>query len=963
MEWLFILGLIAGFLALAGRLRQAERRIASIEEDFAARLHGIAAEAPPPPVAAPVRPARAARPLRQEPEPKAIVSPYVEPEVAVSEPVATTPDAGRSWFAVPRFDLEDVFGRRLPIWAGGLTLAVAGVFLVRYSIERGLITPLLRVIMAFLFGVALLGGAEAAFRFRERVADPRVAQALAGAGLATLYAAFYLAGTQYGLIGQALAFLGLASVTAGAIALSFRFGLPSAVLGLVGGFAAPALVGGEDANLPLLSLYLGLVTAGLVLSGRRQQRTWLGVSALVAGLGWGAILLASGSFGIGEAVALGLYLVVIGAVLPSLVDAPQFERPVRIAAALAASVQLAMLVDHAGYAPLIWSLYLLLGAALAWFGWRRPDMREGSAMAALVAVVLLSQWSGAAPMLFAAVAAGIAVVFAGVPLAVLARRMERRIDGLQIAGVALGLSAVAYSTFGAPWTDRLEWSLAVATFALAALPGAAAWLLRARDDVPVFAIQLGACAALVFAALLMLTPGWSAPLAAAAVFAVLIILTKGRGEYPIPALLRGAAIVALFALVGHSRSEVEIARLFGAGVGDDTVLATLRWLALAAVFATLAWRERSIGERRFAEAGAVAFAYGMLAQFLPRDLLAAAAAVIAIALQIKAPYRAAGRATALLIAAAWAAAPLTLWLEAGLRSLSGGPVYVTALPDMHDLVTRMLPVLAALSIARVPLPANAHPRLSDRTPAMAVGVIVTYILFKQLFAIDTVERFIQLGLAERTAWEALLLGAAWFAARGLGKIAPNSAAAAALATAGLAHFALYSGLLHNPLWTAQELGQWPIVNLALPAYGVAIAAALSLRRWLDKRALAMLDGAAMVLACLAALTLLRQLFAGSLPANIPLSQTEDLLRSLTGILLALGFLWLGSRRGERSWRVGSLVIMLVAVAKVFLVDAAGLDGLLRVASFMALGFSLIGIGWVYSRQLRSQPATSEEAAG
>ena len=28
-------------------------------------------------------------------------------------------------------------------------------------------------------------------------------------------------------------------------------------------------------------------------------------------------------------------------------------------------------------------------------------------------------------------------------------------------------------------------------------------------------------------------------------------------------------------------------------------------------------------------------------------------------------------------------------------------------------------------------------------------------------------------------------------------------------------------------------------------------------------------------------------------------------------MLALGFLWLGNRRGERSWRAGSLVIMLV----------------------------------------------------
>ncbi len=43
--------------------------------------------------------------------------------------------------------------------------------------------------------------------------------------------------------------------------------------------------------------------------------------------------------------------------------------------------------------------------------------------------------------------------------------------------------------------------------------------------------------------------------------------------------------------------------------------------------------------------------------------------------------------------------------------------------------------------------------------------------------------------------------------------------------------------------------------------------------------------------------------------------------------------------------------MLVAVVKVFLIDAAGLDGLLRIASFTALGFRLIGIGWFYSKQL------------
>ena len=49
--------------------------------------------------------------------------------------------------------------------------------------------------------------------------------------------------------------------------------------------------------------------------------------------------------------------------------------------------------------------------------------------------------------------------------------------------------------------------------------------------------------------------------------------------------------------------------------------------------------------------------------------------------------------------------------------------------------------------------------------------------------------------------------------------------------------------------------------------------------------------------------------------------------------------------------------MLVAVLKVFLLDASGLEGLLRIGSFVALGFSLIGIGWLYTRQLSSTAAS------
>jgi uncharacterized membrane protein len=71
-----------------------------------------------------------------------------------------------------------------------------------------------------------------------------------------------------------------------------------------------------------------------------------------------------------------------------------------------------------------------------------------------------------------------------------------------------------------------------------------------------------------------------------------------------------------------------------------------------------------------------------------------------------------------------------------------------------------------------------------------------------------------------------------------------------------------------------------------------------------------------------------------------------------GIALGIGFLVWGIRKGLRDWRIASLTLMLAAAGKVFLFDASGLEGLLRIGSFLALGFSLIGIGWLYSRYLK-----------
>jgi uncharacterized membrane protein len=112
----------------------------------------------------------------------------------------------------------------------------------------------------------------------------------------------------------------------------------------------------------------------------------------------------------------------------------------------------------------------------------------------------------------------------------------------------------------------------------------------------------------------------------------------------------------------------------------------------------------------------------------------------------------------------------------------------------------------------------------------------------------------------------------------------------------------------------------------------------------------------MALVVLFAFSELRQLFHGTLLSAPGLPVGEDILRSILAIALAIGFLLWGIARQQRDWRIASLALMLGAVGKVFLFDASGLAGVTRIASFVALGLSLIGIGWLYSRHLGSDKA-------
>jgi uncharacterized membrane protein len=202
----------------------------------------------------------------------------------ISEPLPPAP-AGKGW--------EEILVGNWLVWLGGVALAMGGAFLVKLSIDYGLLTPAVRVALGALFGLALWAGAEWIVWGEPAEARPsNVSQALAAAGAATIFASLYAAYQLYGLLSPALAFPLLALTAAATVLMSLQHGPFVAVLGLAGAFAVPAMVGSEQPSAFALFGYLILVGAGSLALLRHRAWWWLAWIALAGSIGWALLWLA-----------------------------------------------------------------------------------------------------------------------------------------------------------------------------------------------------------------------------------------------------------------------------------------------------------------------------------------------------------------------------------------------------------------------------------------------------------------------------------------------------------------------------------------------------------------------------------------------------------------------------------------------------------------------------------------------
>ena len=275
---LLILGavVVSPILAIIALRRSREvttlkKSLERLETEYPALVRRVYTLEQATPGKAPAEPIPVASPLPETPRPPAAAT--AVPPRPRSEPPAPKPPRPKT-----RIDWERWIGLRGAAALGGIVLALAALLFFQISIEKGWITPALRVILGIVTGIACLVGSE-----WLRTRDYRnTGEGVGGAGVVILYAAFWSAHAMFSMIGLVTAFVLMVLVTVACCLMAIRHSSQFvAVLGLVGGFATPILLSsGPDRPIGLFG-YILLLDLGLLTVGVRRRWPSLGLLSLL----------------------------------------------------------------------------------------------------------------------------------------------------------------------------------------------------------------------------------------------------------------------------------------------------------------------------------------------------------------------------------------------------------------------------------------------------------------------------------------------------------------------------------------------------------------------------------------------------------------------------------------------------------------------------------------------------------
>ncbi len=195
----------------------------------------------------------------------------VSQTVPAAETASGGPVGGGVWPAFsPSLDWERLLGRNWFAIIGAVALVLGIGFFLKLAFDNNWIGDTGRIILGVVLGLALLGVGEYAQR---RV--PIWAQPVTAAGAVILYLSIYAAFGLYQLIRPDVALLFLALVVALASLLALRHeSIVVALLGIIGAFLVPVLLGPDLPDIRLALVYILVVDAGILAISTFRNWRW-----------------------------------------------------------------------------------------------------------------------------------------------------------------------------------------------------------------------------------------------------------------------------------------------------------------------------------------------------------------------------------------------------------------------------------------------------------------------------------------------------------------------------------------------------------------------------------------------------------------------------------------------------------------------------------------------------------------
>jgi uncharacterized membrane protein len=167
------------------------------------------------------------------------------------------------------------------------------------------------------------------------------------------------------------------------------------------------------------------------------------------------------------------------------------------------------------------------------------------------------------------------------------------------------------------------------------------------------------------------------------------------------------------------------------------------------------------------------------------------------------------------------------------------------------------------------------------------------------------------------------------------------------------YYAIGVGMFRCPPAVGEPVGAWPVVNMLSVIYLFPVLMAAGALALLGRRTPRQLG--AVVVGIVAPLFVawigfsIRHAFHGSHFWSGGAAGGEHLAYSLAMAVGSVAMLLWGMRTKNRAWRMAGLAAIGVCTCKVFLFDASGTEGIYRALSFLGLGVSLMGLGYLYNR--------------